>query len=339
MSKKDLNVRSLKNKFLEDKKFLNIYSTFKKNLNFLRKKIFVVGVSGGPDSLALSVLAKIFQEEKKIKVFFVLINHCIRKNSSKEAIEVKKLFKKKDINLTILTNKEKIKNNIQSKAREVRYKLLIKFAKKNKACHILTAHHSDDQVETFLIRLSRGSGVRGLSAMKPLTKLENKIYLVRPLLDCNKNKLEYIAKKYFGKVFIDPSNKNIKYLRTRIRFIKSSLEKNGIHYNQILKSIKNLASTRDTLDNYVNKIYKKNVVKKKKEVIVNFKNISLESTEIQIKILSEAIRIFSKSYYPPRSYKIINLIESFVLKNRKKLTLGGCVLEKSDHYIFIKKEC
>jgi|TARA_B110000881_G_C18554235_1_gene505897 tRNA(Ile)-lysidine synthase len=338
MSKKDLNVLNLKSKILKDKKILNIYSIFKKNLNFITNENITIGVSGGPDSLALASLVKMFQNEKKIKVFFVLIDHGIRKNSSTEAIQVKKLLKKHDIDITILKNKEKIKSNIQSRARDVRYKLLTNFSKKNKVKYILTAHHSDDQVETFLIRLSRGSGVRGLSAMKLSTRLENKIYLVRPLLDQNKDELIYIAKKIFKKVFKDPSNKNKKYLRTRVRYLKNILEKNGIHYDQILKSIKNLASTRDTLDAYIGKIYKTNVKNKKKEIIVNFKNISIESVEIQIKILSEAIRNFSKSYYPPRSKKILNLIEVFSTYEKKKLTLAGCLLEKSGPYISIKKE-
>ena len=72
MSKKDLNVLNLKSKILKDKKILNIYSIFKKNLNFITNENITIGVSGGPDSLALASLVKMFQNEKKIKVFFLI---------------------------------------------------------------------------------------------------------------------------------------------------------------------------------------------------------------------------------------------------------------------------
>ena len=257
-------MQNLKSEEKNNKKDLEIYSIFKSSLKKLKKKAFIVAVSGGPDSLALAALSKKLQYEKKIKVFYALVDHSIRKDSAKEAILVKKLLKKKKITLTVLKNKKKITKNIQGIAREVRYKLLVEFCKIKKVDYILTAHHSDDQIETFLIRLSRGSGVQGLSSMKSYTKLTNKIFLIRPLLDVKKDDLIRIAKHTFGKVFKDPSNKDIKYLRTRMRYLKNILEKSGIRHDQIIKSIKNLSSTSDTINNYISKIYKKNVKKKKK---------------------------------------------------------------------------
>ena len=114
------------------------------------------------------------------------MNHNIRKNSKTEAIEVKKLLKKHQINLIILTNTKKVDKNIQSNARDIRYKKLINFCKKKKIKVLLTAHHLEDQVETFLIRLSRGSGLKGLSSMRRITKVDSKVFLLRPLLDIKK---------------------------------------------------------------------------------------------------------------------------------------------------------
>ena len=339
MSKKNSNVPNLKKIVQSNKKISSIYSVFKKSLKPMYKKKLVIAVSGGPDSLSLAALTKVLQFEKKMKVFFVLVDHSIRKNSKSEAIQVKKILQQQKISLTILTNKkEKIIKNIQSTARKIRYKLLIDFSRKIQSNYILTAHHSDDQVETFLIRLSRGSGVQGLSAMKITSKLDKKIFLIRPLLDIKKKDLLYISKKIFGKIFNDPSNKNTKYLRTRVRNLKKALEKSGIHHNQIIKSIKNLASTTETLNNYVASVYKINVKTKKNLTLINFKNISFETLEIQIKILSEAIKIFSKSYYPPRSKKVINIINRLNLHKQKKFTLSGCVIKKLGNYLSIAKE-
>ena len=96
MSKKNSSVQNLKILFKNDKKIVDTYQIFKKNLNSLNKnKSFVVGVSGGADSLSLCALMKTFSNETKVKVFYVLIDHGIRKNSNKEAKQVRALLKKK----------------------------------------------------------------------------------------------------------------------------------------------------------------------------------------------------------------------------------------------------
>ena len=105
-----------------------------------------------------------------------------------------------------------------------------------------------------------------------------------------------------------------------------------------MKSISNLASTNNTLDNYVDKIYSVNVKKKKNEIVINFCNILLETEEIQIRTLSKAIKVLSKSYYPPRTTKISNLIKGLKIMSQKRFTLGKCVIERSGKYVTLKKE-
>ncbi len=339
MSKKSLNVLNLKSILKKSKKISEIYSSFKFRLEkTIKKKTFVVGVSGGPDSLALAALSKMYQHEHRVKVFFVLIDHAIRRNSKNEASFVKKLLRKKGINITIIRNKERIEKNVQNKARKVRYGLLSEYCERKKARFILTGHHSDDQIETFLIRLSRGSGIQGLSSMNKITKLNSKVSLIRPLLDFKKKDLAFIARKVFGKFIVDPSNKDTKYLRTKVRSLKKELEKSGIHHDKIMRSINNLASTRDTLNNYLERIIESCVEKRRNETLINLKKLFLESNEIKFKILSSAIKDFSKSYYPPRSKKVFNALKQFNSDKKIKLTLGGCFLEKSGDYLSIRKE-
>ena len=339
MRKKNSSVPSLKTILEKNLKISEVYSKFKSKLNkkIKKKEKLVVAVSGGPDSLSLVALCKLYGIETKTKFFYVLIDHKLRKNSKKEANLVKKLLKKQKLFLHIIDNKEKIEKNIQSKAREIRYKLLDNFCKKNKMKTILTGHHSDDQVETFFIRLSRGSGIQGLSSMKEVTKV-NSTRLIRPLLEFKKSELLTITKKVFGQAILDPSNKNQKYLRTKIRSLKEKLEKSGIHHDQIIRSINNLASTRDTLNKYINKTIKKCVKKNKKETLVDIKNLYKESEEIRLKILSHVIQDFSKSYYPPRSKKVLNAMNILKKKLSPKVTLGGCFIEKFGNYLSIKKE-
>ena len=268
----------------------------------------------------------------------MLIDHVIRSDSSKEAKDVKVLLKKKKINLIILKNKKKINKNIQSQARDVRYKLLLDFCNINKIKFILTGHHRDDQIETFLIRLSRGSGIQGLSSMKKISNLNNKTKLIRPLLDEKKQYLAILAKKYFGKIFKDPSNTNQKYLRTKIRVLIKQFEKSGIKHDKIISSINNLGATRDTLNTYISRTEKNCVVKKKKKFFISLDKLSTENEEIQLKIISNCITKISKKYYPPRAKKVLNLLNGINSDKKIKSTLGGCVIHKIQNNLVIYKE-
>ena len=131
MSKKNSSV-NLKNCFKDYEELSNIYSSFKKRLNSFKKKNFLIAVSGGPDSLALTALAKAYSLKNNSKIYYVLVDHNIRKKSSHEAILVKSLLKKYQIELHVLRNKKIISKNIQSEARKVRYDLLTKFCKKKR---------------------------------------------------------------------------------------------------------------------------------------------------------------------------------------------------------------
>ena len=337
MSKKNSNV-ILKNRFSNYEELSHIYSTFKKKLNFFRKKTFLIAVSGGPDSLALTALAKSYSYENKCKIYYVLVDHNLRKDSSLEAISVKKLLKKNQINLNILKNKELIKKNVQSEARRIRYSLLTNFCKKRRINTILTAHNFEDQVETFFIRLSRGSGLEGLSSMKQINKMNNNINLVRPLLDIKKFQLIKISKVIFGRFYKDPTNKNTKYLRTRIRNLKKSLETSGINYDQVFRSINNLASSRDTLELYFNKIYKDTVKKKKNKIFIRLESLNSLNKEMKMRVFKKSIKDFTNSYYSPRSKKIFNLIDQIRAKKNPKLTLGGCIISREKNHIILKKE-
>ena len=338
MSKKDSSVLKLKGSNLKNKLSI-IYSNFKSQLHIsLKKNNFLVAVSGGPDSLALSALSKIYSKENDNKVFYVLVDHRIRPNSGKEALAVKNLLKKKKIFLSILKNKKIINKNLQSQARSVRYELLLNFCKKYKIKFILTGHHRDDQIETFLIRLSRGSGIQGLSSMNKITKLNNRTKLFRPLLDEKKEDLASLAKEYFGKIFKDPSNNNKKYLRTKIRNLIKQLEKNGIKRDRIIHSINNLSATRDTLNSYILRVEKKCLTKKKNLILVNLKNFLVENNDIQYKIFSNSIKYITNNYYPPRAKKVLSLLVRVNAENELKATLGGCIIHKRQNNLVIYKE-
>ena len=116
----------------------------------------MVAVSGGPDSLALAFLTKIYSIKKKLISKYIIIDHKLRKESSKEANDVKKTFKKFNIEAKILTWYGKKPNrNIQSLARNKRYDLLMNMCKKLGIRNIILGHHQDDLFENFFIRILR----------------------------------------------------------------------------------------------------------------------------------------------------------------------------------------
>ena len=196
MKKKNLSVKKKIHNFyskkLDDPRIKRIYLNFKKKLSCHTTNNFCVAVSGGIDSMALSFLAKYYSIENKKKIHFFTIDHKLRKNSTSEAYLVKKKLKSFQISTKILTIKKINKTkNLQSFARDNRYKLIINQSLTRKIDMILTAHHKDDLIENFFIRLLRGSGLKGLisfSNTKTKVKFDDKIFILRPLIDiCKKD--------------------------------------------------------------------------------------------------------------------------------------------------------
>ena len=327
----------LKSGFKNFEDLSKVYLNFKHNFKKLKYKSYVIAISGGPDSLALAALAKALSYERKLKFYNVLVDHQIRHNSKKEANQVKLLLKKHRFSCKIISNKSKIIKNIQSQARDIRYEILKNFCKKKKVKIILTAHNLEDQVETFFIRLSRGSGITGLSGMKIISKLDKDISLFRPLLDVKKD-FDKNFQKIFGKYFKDPSNKNMKYLRTKIRNLETPLQRSGVNYDQIIKSIKNLASSKETLDEYFEGIFKEIVKIHENEVLINWKKFKTLNLEMKIKTINSSIKILKNNYYNPRASKVSDLIEQLETNKYERFTLAKCQFVRKKDQLSLKSE-
>ena len=195
MKKRNLSAKKLVK--LSAKEF-HLYNKFEKKLSKLTKqKKLALAVSGGPDSLALSVLSKVFSLKYKIKLIALLIDHNLRKNSFKEITTVSNELKKFQIKTKILKIKSKITSNLHATARQMRYELMINFCKKNKIKYLLIGHQNDDVIENFYIRLSRGSGLFGLAPIEVIKKYKS-IEFIRPLLDFKKK----IYRKLHQKILI-----------------------------------------------------------------------------------------------------------------------------------------
>jgi tRNA(Ile)-lysidine synthase len=336
LSVKIKNLKHLKN-ILKNKKIAQIYKKFEKSIDI--DENFAVAVSGGPDSLALAFLAKIYSINNKLVPKFFIVDHKLRPESTREANHVKKILKDFTIEAEILTWKgKKPSKNIQAQARKKRYEILFKRCDKSKIKNILLGHHQDDLLENFFIRLLRGSGLKGLISLDKKDQVDNKI-LLRPLINQKKEDLVFLSKYIFNFFVEDPSNKDEKFKRIKVRALIEELKKNGLNKKKFIATIKNLKRSNDVVNFYTRENIKKNsfFLYKKNKLILSEEFFN-HPYEIVFRALSESIKLIGKKYYPVRGKKLDRILKDIKNKSLTRSTLGGCVLEKVNETLIITKE-
>ena len=328
---------------LKDKELSKIYKNFDKFLKDREINSFTVSLSGGPDSLALAYFSKCFQLINNKKVYYVHIDHKIRKNSTKEAKDLKYFIKKYQINCEVFSWKKNKKiRTTQKNARIARYSLLEKFCKKKKINALLLAHHKDDLYENFFIRMLRGSGIRGLTSFSSKDTYINKnLKGYRPFLDVTKETLLKVTNKVFGYFIDDPSNYNDEFLRIRIRNLLNNLKHEGFNKEKFDLTYCNLHSANETLKYYSDQNILKNtnffVNDKKNTTVINFKFFK-QPNEIVLRSLSNLISKMNRKYYPPRGKILLKKINEMRGNSFKKTTVGGCIIERVNNTTLIYPE-
>ena len=328
---------------LKDKELSKIYKNFDKFLKDREINSFAVSLSGGPDSLALAYFSKCFQLINNKKVYYVHIDHKIRKNSTKEAKDLKYFIKKYQIKCEVFSwKKNKKMRSTQKNARIARYSLLEKFCKKKKINALLLAHHKDDLYENFFIRMLRGSGIRGLTSFSSKDTYINKnLKGYRPFLDVTKETLLKVTNKVFNYFIDDPSNYNDEFLRIRIRNLLNNLKHEGFNKEKFDLTYCNLHSANETLKYYSDQNILKNTNffanDKKNTTIINFKFFK-QPNEIVLRSLSSLISKTSRKYYPPRGKIMLKKINEMRDNSFKKTTVGGCIIERVNNTTLIYPE-
>lgn len=219
----------------------------------------ILAVSGGPDSTALMVLAARWRKrlERGPELIAVTVDHGLRSEARGEALAVKKLARSLRIeHKTLRWTGPKPKSGIQEAARGARYRLLGGAALKAGNAPVLTAHTQDDQAETVLFRMMRGSGVTGLAGMRAGNLLpgheEQKLPLLRPLLGVPKSRL--IATLKAAKIAFadDPSNRDPRFARPRLRELMPQLAAEGLTAERLARLASRVARVEWTLYNVLN---------------------------------------------------------------------------------------
>ncbi len=189
----------------------------------------VLAVSGGPDSVGLMWLMARWRRSlsRGPKLLAVTVDHGLRPEAAREARDVKRLAQELELpHRTLHWRGEKPKSGLPAAAREARYRLLAEAARRAGASHIVTAHTRDDQAETLLMRLLRGSGIAGLTAMKRVSMREGAM-LARPLLDVPKARLIATLSRAKIDYADDPTNRDTAFTRPRLRALLPALAAEG----------------------------------------------------------------------------------------------------------------
>ncbi len=312
------------------------------NTHFYNKKItIIVAVSGGPDSMSLlKGLHQLNFSQHGQDIQVVTINHQLRLESAQEANMVADYCKKlKTEHHTLLwRHTQKLESGIQEKAREARYGLIANFAKNYKNPIVFMAHHANDQAETVLMRLKKGSGPFGLRGMDALSD-HNNLNLARPFLKLSKDTILSYAQRHNIPYINDPSNDNKSFQRVRERSFLSDHQDIQSGLLKIADKAQNYhAGLQEIIDYHLKKIREPlNFVNDKViNVVLNTESFLLLPVFLQKQILIKLIKTYGKASYCPKD-KAVNFLVN-ILQNANVVDgyrLSGVTIFKKKNYIYL----
>jgi len=307
----------------------------------------VVGtaVSGGPDSMVLLWLLSQHAVAKDFSIHAYTVDHGLRVESAEEARKVCAWVKDwPRVTHSILKwEGDKPETRILEEARAARYALMAQEMKNAGAQYLFIAHHQDDQAETFLIRLAKGSGLDGLSCMRSAQPTEHGITLLRPLLDVSKEELIALARENSIPYVEDPTNKNEDYLRPRLRAAKAALEEEGLTAKRLATTAARMARARDALDDLSHDLFTMALVEQSAEGFVfDYKTLHAAHEELALRVILSAMdKIHPEPGYGPRMERAENLLERILREpGFRGATLGGCIfaIDPKNERLWIRKE-
>lgn len=293
-----------------------------------------VALSGGPDSMALCWLLNGWAKAAGVKVHALHVDHGLRAESAQEAKALCGMMKGfSQVKLTILRwEGAKPEAAVQEEARKARYALMNDYCKAKGIKALFLAHHQDDQAETVLFRLAKGSGLDGLCGMMPMS-VSGDVILCRPLLGVSKEDLVQICEDEKLPYFKDPSNDLSKYARVRLRKSRAILEEEGLSSKRLSVTAMRLARARNALEEISHKTFEDAVLKNDtKHIEFNYKSLREAPEEVMVRVVLSALkRLGPERDYAPRMEKIESLVHDLrSLGAFRKRTLGGVIFERDD---------
>lgn len=296
-----------------------------------------VAVSGGPDSMALAWGAAQALGAARIKAF--IVDHALRACSAEEAAQTKQRLTSMGIGSEILRWEHgAITSRIHVEARRARYGLLIEACKKQGLDRLLLAHHADDQAETILMRLAKGSGPEGLAGMAG-ESLQDGIRLVRPLLGISKARLLATCATHVIPFATDPSNASDKYARGRLRRVMPLLEAEGFTQERLLDLGVRSGEAAQAMEHYA-RDFLRNHAEQEMSGLIRFAFLPLHELPraVALKALALCLMSVHRGDYPPEREKLISLLDWLGQGEEAGRSLYGCLIQKGAKEVHILRE-
>ena len=303
-----------------------------------------VAVSGGADSMALAVLAARWAKSHGGRATGLIVDHGLRSTSAAEARKVGGWLDRHGIASQILNwQGEKPETGVQAAARQARYSLLTAWCRQHAVFHLLVGHHLEDQAETFILRLERGSGLDGLAAMPAVTEMPW-LRIVRPLLSQPRAGLRDFLTAEKQDCIEDPSNRDDAFARVRVRRALSALDSgrhgNGKVDHRLAGAASRLGHARHELERETARLLARTVaLYPAGHAIVDLVTIAAAPSEIGKRALSRLVTCIGGGSYAPRLERLERL-HARVADGRlgRGATLGGCLLAPVGDGVLVARE-
>lgn len=313
--------------------------TLKTSFHFSHHETAVaVGVSGGGDSMALLHMVSqwAMQQGRQMTVHALTVDHGLRPESRAEAEQIGEWVKSwpcvKHHILQWDHANGKPQSSVMESARAARYALMNDYCRANHIQTLCIAHHADDQIETFLFRLAKGSGLDGLSGMDE-NVFFNDLRLYRPLLKQTHADLIHYCQANDIRWVEDPSNHNVSYARPRLRKTRAILEKEGLNGKRLQTTVTRLGRAAEALNHYTQLAYAETVAEYNNKAEIHWAALTKYHEEIIIRVMQKTLSAIgeTQSGYPPKLERIETMVPQFLSGQLrgKSATLHGCVISLS----------
>ncbi len=301
------------------------------------------GVSGGADSMALAALLHRWTEAGGGRLTALIVDHGLRAEAAAEARSVGRSLRSLGIAHRILRwDGDVPKANVQAEARRIRHDLLAAWCARHGILHLALGHHREDQAETFLLRLGRGSGLDGLAAMAGVSA-GAQIRLVRPLLDVPKARLVSTLRASNIGWVEDPTNQDTRHARIRLRDLAPRLAAEGLSAERLAATAARLSRARRALETSVAELLVRAVrIHPAGFARLDAALLTAAPDEVALRALARILMTVGGLAYVPRLDRLERLLARLRTGLAKGLTLGRCrVLPRttpSPHLLVVREE-
>lgn len=289
-----------------------------------------LAVSGGGDSVALMRIAREWAGDRRLMV--ATVDHGLRPGSAAEAARVRDWSRDLHLPHEVLSwQRESQTGNLMAQAREARMRLLSDWARRHGLAAVLLGHTADDQAETLMMRLARGSGVDGLSAMSEAREAMGMRWL-RPMLRVQRAELRDWLRERGIDWIDDPSNDNSDFDRVRFRQAIQTLQ---LDVSALARTATHMQEARDALCHAALSLSKDAVIARGR-LILSGRSFGKAPQEIRRRLLVAACRWVTGADYPPRRNTVLHALQAIELGNR--VTLDGTMIDPAADRIRIARE-